>query len=86
MIVQVIVGFVRIVSERGLTFGRLVWEAGAGQLLAGSGTVTVEVHGTAGPGSPAEEAGIMTMPRAEDWRSRGGYFSWRTGGGGCRAS
>jgi pimeloyl-ACP methyl ester carboxylesterase len=25
----------------------------------------------------AEEAGIMDTPRADDWRSRGGYFSWR---------
>jgi hypothetical protein len=46
-------------------------------LPGGAGTVTVEVHGTAGPGSAAEEAGIMTMPRAEDWRGRGGFFSWR---------
>ena len=48
LIVQVIVGFFRIVSERGLTLGRLAGEAGAGQLPAGSGTVTVEVHGTTG--------------------------------------
>ena len=30
-----------------------------------------------GLGALPEEAGIMTMPRAEDWRRRGGYFSWR---------
>ena len=48
LVVQVIAGFLRVVSERGLTLGRLAWEAGAGQLPAGSGTVTVEVHGTAG--------------------------------------
>src|SRR5215470_20408062 len=24
-----------------------------------------------------EDRRIMTMPRAEDWRSRGGHFSWR---------
>lgn len=45
---QVIAGFLRVVSERGLTLGRLAWQAGAGQLPAGSGTVTVEAHGTAG--------------------------------------
>jgi hypothetical protein len=52
VIVQVIVGFPDR-RERGPAFGRLAWEAGGGQLPAGSGTVTVEVHGTAGPASPA---------------------------------
>jgi pimeloyl-ACP methyl ester carboxylesterase len=28
-------------------------------------------------GALPEEAGIMNTPRAEDWRSRGGHFSWR---------
>jgi hypothetical protein len=36
-----------------LTLGRLAWQAGAGQLPAGSGTVTVEVHGTAGAWEPS---------------------------------
>jgi pimeloyl-ACP methyl ester carboxylesterase len=68
--------FPRIVSERGLAFAG--WQGKrVGQLPAGSGAVTVEVHGTAGAWGPAEEAGIMAMARAEDWRSRGGYFSWR---------
>src|SRR5215469_6827751 len=26
---------------------------------------------------PSQRAGIMTTPRADDWRSRGGHFSWR---------
>jgi Alpha/beta hydrolase family len=30
-------------------------------------------------GEPSEgRARIMTMPRADEWRSRGGYFSWRS--------
>ena len=39
--------------ERGQTLGRLAWQAGAGQLPAGSGTFTVEVHGTAGAWEPS---------------------------------
>jgi hypothetical protein len=27
---------------------------------------------------PAKEAEIMNAPRADDWRSRGGHFSWRS--------
>jgi pimeloyl-ACP methyl ester carboxylesterase len=77
LIVQVIVGFLRIVSERGLAFGRLTWQAAPGSCLRAVGTVTVEADGTGGAG----EAGIMTMARAEDWRGRGGYFSWRPAAG-----
>jgi pimeloyl-ACP methyl ester carboxylesterase len=29
---------------------------------------------------PAKEAEIMNVPRADDWRSRGGHFSWRPAG------
>jgi len=77
LIVQVIVGFLRIVSERGLAFGRLMWQVAPGSCRRAVGTVTVEADGTGGAG----EAGIMTMARAEDWRGRGGYFSWRPAAG-----
>lgn len=52
LMVQVTAGLPGIVCERGLTLRRLAREAGGGQLPAGSGTVTVEVRGTAGAREP----------------------------------
>jgi pimeloyl-ACP methyl ester carboxylesterase len=76
LIVQVIADFLRIVGERGLAFGRLGREAAAGSCrpaLAWSQWKSTELPG---PGSPGG-GGIMTIARAEDWRRRGGHFSWR---------
>ena len=76
LIVQVIAGFPDR-RERGPTFGRLAREAGDGQLQAAPARSQWKSTELPGLGALPEEAGIMTMPRAEDWRSRGGYFSWR---------